>query len=295
LVFFFPTLQTISKKQTNLLDRLKQATLVDLETAVLAAVVHCGGNLDDEVKRAISRGRKQSVMDAMDFAVIYLYTLPTVLYIGLNGAFGGYGKDGEEAIPHYLPFGKLLFDALDKQSKLSGMMVWRGIKVSYEQVLGGRGENETITFNQFTSTSRTPAVLCDANFLGDADHGKRTILQIWTTSGVSVETVSDFEEESEIILLPGSTFRIKKITESDYSNDYNVVEVQLEQVSTNTGVSENPAYEMMENYLTPPENTMYAIPMEDTSSNAEPTLLTVTQPMLSNRKGIYGVVADEEV
>ena len=55
-----------------------------------------------------------SNMTAEDVAAIHIYLQESPLYGGVNGALGGWGVDGFAALPHYLPYIKLLMIAFDK-------------------------------------------------------------------------------------------------------------------------------------------------------------------------------------
>ena len=62
-----------------------------------------------------------------DVATIHFYTQECRLYICLNGALGGWGDGGVQALPHYLPFAKLLISVLDKLPAVQAE-VYRGVR-----------------------------------------------------------------------------------------------------------------------------------------------------------------------
>ena len=254
----------------NPLSELELCAVVSLATAVESAVVHCGGEFDDciayaeEASSNLDRTDPTIVLDHEDGATVHLYTQETPLYHGLNGALGGWGKGGRAEIPHYLPATKLLLRALRQIPVEPCVTLYRGVLESADTLLGGCGVGDEITWWSFTSASKSPDVLRDENFLGigkkAAKKGARTVFQIRADAGINIQPYSAIPGEDEVMLLPGSTFRIDKITVWAYG----LIEVQMHQVASAnfaTGVMEASPYGSIAPVYTPINEYMMPTPL----------------------------------
>lgn len=241
------------------LANLDQVSTVSLKVAIEEAAVHCSilwqpnpmiFSFEDPVDDALDFGRAllagQVVnqhgvqaktlpdgFNAENGATLHVYTQDTPLYGGLNGALGGWGKgnpQGKAAIPHYLSYAKIFRTTCSMLPPFAGRL-FRGISKSVDVVLEGKGIGDVIQFNAVTSTSKDPAVVRDAQFLG-GEHC--TVLQLAVFSGVQISQFSAYTSEDEVLILPGAKFKIHGIQRSKKKS--NVFEVQLRQVSSDYAV-----------------------------------------------------------
>eukprot|EP00729_Bicosta_minor_P021540 gene21540-7374_t len=104
-------------------------------------------------------------LTAMDIAVIHSYTLQTALYGALNKALREFAEDADYDIDDFLPYIALLIAALEKLPPLQ-TVVYRGIRKPAADLLGTKGDNDRFTFPAFTSTTLSPHVLMQPDFLG---------------------------------------------------------------------------------------------------------------------------------
>jgi hypothetical protein len=98
---------------------------------------------------------------------------------------------------------KLLLIGLTKLPPVSGQNVWRGIR--NEQTAKYIEGDETIWWG-FSSCTKSLQVLKSDAFLGTT--GKRSIFSIEIFDGRSVKDHSDFHEEDEVLLLPGTCLKV---------------------------------------------------------------------------------------
>lgn len=279
----------------NLVDALAQTQTCSLMAAVKKAAVHCcrGSQFSFEtpVQTAMSFGRnvlkeeKQRLQEqtyeptatladapsisvfpegltATDAGSVHVYTQETPLYSGMNGAFGGWGRDATSATKHYLPYGKLLYTSCSKLSTYSGRL-FRGVRRPLSTVLGSKGVGDVFELATFTSTSICSDVLQDDAFLGigdDLSGQEKVVFQYAVLSGAPINRLTQFRHEDEVLLLPGTKFKIDKITRWDC----NVVEVQAHQLPPDVpgrasrgntadplGESVSDLYEEVNAYLSP--------------------------------------------
>ena len=230
----------------NLITSLLTTLTVGLRAAVDKAAVHCclnsdytfEGPVDDALafgKELLADEHKRQQQESSsdyesprqfpqeftepDAAAIHIYTQHTPLYPGLNGALGGWGRDGVAAAPHYLQYAKLLLNSCSKLPTYSGRL-YRGVCLPLSVVLGGLGVGDILEHRSITSTSRSADVLRDKSFLGIGDegvlpdNGERVVFQYAALSAVSISRFSSFKGEEEYLLLPGTRFMIDSIKRS---------------------------------------------------------------------------------
>jgi surface protein len=231
---------------------LAATPLVELREAIAAAEAHttCSSGLSTELEvalvfatRKVTNGRSQG-LTIDQVAAINLYTQESSFYLGLNGAFGGWGEGGgHAAVPHYLPYMKILFGAFEALPKAPNT-VFRGIRgKSLATLLQGKGVGEELVWQAPTSTTGTSDVLRDPTFFGfGAEHGARVVFVIEMQSGVRIKSFSALgsiieyylqpfgsteQDEDEYLLPPGTTFVIDAI--DAFSND--VTQVKMHEVA----------------------------------------------------------------
>jgi serine/threonine protein kinase len=179
--------------------------LVTLEAAAQSMAAHCKEDLDIEVKVSTTfanvyvvseRGRRHARgMNAIDVAVIHLYTREGPVYKYMNGALGGWGKGGTAVLASYMPYVRLLTVAMSKLPEVE-LTCYRGVTgVPLEVVLQGCGVGGILRSNAVTSCSASPDVLQDPVFLGfdpsNQEFGQRVVFVIQVKTGVRVEHFSD--------------------------------------------------------------------------------------------------------
>lgn len=255
---------------SNLYSRLEETPLVSLREAAKVAEVHCGCSLQEEVDLALSFAKrlfaqpraKKYLRDLTinDIATFHLYTQETELYKKLNSTLGGWGDSDPKAILHYLPFVRLLVSAMDKLEAIS-CVAYRGIRLSVSLALGNRKVGDFLTWGAFTSSTLSPDVLRDPQFLGiGAGLGERVVFVIQILTGVKIHFFSDkgsaaeyflsgkanvsgngdggsgggnvfAENEEEVLLRPCTIFQIDAIIKRDHG----ITEVKMHEVLAGEG------------------------------------------------------------
>ena len=126
---------------------------------------------------------------------------------------------------------KLLMIALTKLPVASTQTVWRGIR--HQDSTRYKEGDEKIWW-AFSSCTKSLNVLNSDLFLGKT--GTRTIFSIETFDGRSVSEYSDFSDEDEVLLLPGT--RLKVFSKLNPAPDLHIIE--LKQVKSNQQLIERP-------------------------------------------------------
>ena len=137
-------------------------------------------------------------------AAIRLFSMETQLhdkplYAILNDALR---SRNTEKIQPWLHYFKLLRTALSRLPSVSGT-VFRGVKL---YSAGKHQKGETIVWPSFSSCTMMIDVLESQSFCGK--HNDRTMFVINCTSGRNIQNHSYYTEESEILLLPESSFKV---------------------------------------------------------------------------------------
>ena len=114
------------------------------------AAFHCGGNLKANVEKAESfaaaciKSKTNGKLVKKEVAAIHLYTQRTPLHSGFNGALGGLGGGGRSSIEPYLPFCKILMNALRKIRAVPTSAVYRGVKRPVSELLAGIKQGDAV-------------------------------------------------------------------------------------------------------------------------------------------------------
>lgn len=206
----FADIATDGNTRPNLYKKLEGVVIGSLSDAAAAAEVHVGVSLQAEVDLALSfakrlraskRGRlHSSYLTINEIAVFHLYTQETDLYKKMNSTLGGWGDSSAEAIEHYLPLVKLLVSAMNKLEPIAAK-VYRGIRLSLKEALGGLTVGDTLTWGAFTSSTLASDVLRDPIFLGvGSSLGERVVFEILIVSGVKIMMYSDKGSASEYFM-----------------------------------------------------------------------------------------------
>ena len=225
---------------------LASAERMDLDASLSNASPHCGevSTVYNTAKTfaegvdtaAIGNGAEK--MSVEDIATVNAYTQESPLYGGLNGALGGYGKGGWDALVYYMPYLINFLAAISPLKPLAAdgkfVTLYRGVKRPASELLGNLQVGDVLTWWSITSTTTTADVLQSTDFLGIGKAGakataggkKRTVFQIQSFSGINIKPFSGISNEDEVILRPGSRFVIDGITEWHYG----VTEVRMHEI-----------------------------------------------------------------
>jgi hypothetical protein len=133
---------------------------------------------------------------------------------------------------------KLLLTALFKLPSYS-KPVWRGVRLDLRKQYE---VGKTYTWWGFSSCTGSIAVLESDSFLGQ--EGKRTIFNIECFNGKKIREHSSYEEEDEILLLPGSQFLVKGHLQPS-KKDPDLIIIQLVQVEPPHILLEEPSHGMV--------------------------------------------------
>lgn len=241
---------------------IDSVVLVGLYEAVDAFFSHSNDGFVDQLQEALAFA--QDLVDAGESqgltvdeaAAIHFYTSQCLFYVLLNGVLGGWGKDGREPLPLYLPYSKLVLSALNKLPNVEAT-VYRGVQgVPLEKLLGGKVEGHFLTWWAFTSTTESSDVLRKPYFLGfTGEH--RTVFVLKVKSGVRIKRFSSFggdeiepesedeeiegiDDEDEVLIKPGTQFVITSIKDYDGVTEVSMTEVVKVNVAVDVEVEVDP-------------------------------------------------------
>lgn len=178
--------------------------IVSIEAAVvpLTALIP---NINDHVKETKSKYNQQRPSEGLtidELVAIGLYTAEastsnTSLYQQLNGVLRS--KNRKE-LPSWFLYLKLLLTALSRLQS-SRQFLFRGVKADLHQ---DYSQDKIVTWWGFSSCTMKVDVL--NTFLGNT--GPRTMFTIDCSSGKNISCFSYFPEESEVLLLPETQFKV---------------------------------------------------------------------------------------
>ena len=140
--------------------------------------------------------RNSTLLTHDQSAAIYLYTMPIKFFSELNAALRAKNRD---ALKPWFSFLKLFLDGLERLPSLD-LVVWRGVG---DDVGSDLLDNSMETWWSVNSCSTNLEVV--QLYLGK----KGTVFAIQTINGKDISAYSVFEDEREIILLPGIAMCIK--------------------------------------------------------------------------------------
>ena len=215
-----------SGKLLQPIEGYQSLPLVTLEEAVAPIVDAC----PDVRRRAwIAKDSCDSPKDGLtqdESAAIFLYTTEwqpqnQCVYGALNGVLRS--KNRNRIIQPWLLYMKLLLMALFKLPSLT-TTVWRGVRLDLRKTYE---VGKTYTWWGLSSCTRTLSVLESDLFLGQ--EGQRTMFSIDCFDGKRIRAHSSFEDEDEILLLPGTHFIVKSHLQPS-KKDPDLIIIQLEQV-----------------------------------------------------------------
>ena len=133
-------------------------------------------------------------------AAIYVYTCESPFYKQLNTLLR---DEDRTALQPFFPYLRLLLTALRRLPKIE-RNVYRGVGLDLQDQYP---EGETVVWWALSSTTKTMKVLKD--FLGES--GKRTIFIVEVKSARDIMKYSWKTTEDEVILLPGTVFKVTSV------------------------------------------------------------------------------------
>ena len=110
-----------------------------------------------------------------------------------------------EALKPWFPYLRLLLTGLLKLPPIRGHL-FRGVKLALHV---NYREGETATWWRFSSCTKEIEVLNHESFFGRS--GERTLFDITCSEGRSIKAYSNYDIEEEVLLLPGTLFKIKGV------------------------------------------------------------------------------------
>lgn len=200
------------------IEGYEKVSLVSLEQAIqpLISIVP-----DIERRAFIAVQRCSNPTDNLttdESAAIFLYTMEWTnsVYSLLNKTLT------EENRNHLVPwfsYLKLLLTALFKlpSEKCS---VWRGVRGV--DLTNKYPADKTIVWWRFSSSTTTVKVLQAARYLGQ--EGLRTMFHIECINGKVIRNHSNYQQENEVLLLPGTQFQV--VSHLNAGNDLQIVHIK---------------------------------------------------------------------
>jgi hypothetical protein len=157
--------------------------LIDMLPGRLDQAMDAGGDAQD---------MPNNTLTVNEAAAIHFYTQESVFYRVLNDCLR---SENREKLRCFLPYLRLLLDALYKLALVPQRTVYRGVKA---KLVAGYAEGRELVWWTITSTSLKSGVA--TTFAG---HGACTIFTVETGSIVDITEYSAIKGEKECILLPG--------------------------------------------------------------------------------------------
>ncbi|CAF1101810.1 unnamed protein product [Adineta steineri] len=239
------------RKLLQPIEGYQSLPLVTLEEAIEPIATLCP---DIQRRTYIAKGNCDLCKDGLtldESAAIFLYTtewfpVDQCLYAALNSVLRS--KNRNKLIQPWLLYMKLFLTALFKLPHYTET-VWRGVRLDlrHEYKVG-----TTITWWGFSSCAESISVLESESFLGQ--EGKRTLFSIKCFNGKKIRQHSSFEDEDEILLLPGSQFIVESHLQPS-KKDPELIIIQLKQVKPPFSLLEEPSMKIASPAGTPVSET----------------------------------------
>ncbi|CAF1385840.1 unnamed protein product [Adineta steineri] len=200
----------------NPISGYKDRNVKSLEEAV-ESIVPFVDRVMQYAEEAKQKCKKNTKLTINESAAIYLYTMDTSFYPKLNEALRG---ENPPALMPWFDFLKLFITALVKLPELSSRptTVWRGVAN-----ISGSDYYETDIFTWWSLISCSLDASVGAAFTGE----KGVLFCINTINGKDISAYAyspAYNEEKEIILMPGTRLRVKSKTFD--INDFHVVHLE---------------------------------------------------------------------
>jgi hypothetical protein len=140
--------------------------------------------------------RHSTLLTRDESAAIYIYTMPTELFLRLNMALRGPNR---QVLKPWLGFLKLLITALKKLPSTKAKL-WRAVNLN---ATSEYIEGQVYTFWNISSWSTN--INNVQPYLGEGG----TLFSLETINGKNISTFSAFPDEEEIVLMPGTSVRVR--------------------------------------------------------------------------------------
>ena len=195
--FITDSLSKLETETYNPISGFETESLVSLEEAVQPIA-----DLVPDVMKHVGKAKEKYINDSdlpiNEAAAIYLYTMPKSLYGELNKALRNQNRS---SLKPWFPYLKLLLTGLYKLPPCPAK-VWRGVG---SVVVESFKENNTHTWWTITSCSK------DHDFAKGFTCEKGILFCIDSVYGKDITSYSALQNEQEIILMPGTKLRVKKV------------------------------------------------------------------------------------
>jgi hypothetical protein len=175
-----------------LADAAKHAGFKKIKANVESANIFAKWKLNREPALSLSKD---------EIAAIHLYTQQCDVYSKLNEALRDRNR---EVIKPYLPYLRLLMEALRKLPSTPNKVVFRGVKKNLTENVS---KNDEFVWWALSSTSTDLDTMSNALFCGTV--GERTIFNIQVQHAKNIAPFSAFASEEEIVLLPGARLTVQ--------------------------------------------------------------------------------------
>lgn len=139
--------------------------------------------------------RFSSILTVDESAAIYLYSMPIEFFNSLNASLR---EKDRRALKPWFPYLRLFISALEKLPSCQ-RMIWRGVAGTVGSVF-----LDTKVQTWWSVNSCSTALNVVEMYLGDTG----TVFSINAKEGKDITEFSAFQEEREVILMPGSIVRV---------------------------------------------------------------------------------------
>ena len=193
--FVDPSIQEFQQINRKSLSACENLSPMSLEEAV-ETIAEFYPTVVDDAKKAKEFCRQNTILTINESAAIYLYTMNRPFYPALNHELRA---ENPQALGPWLAYLNLLLTALRKLASCSTTM-WRGVA---GEIGSEFNENTIHTWGSITSCSSQINVA--ACFAGE----KGILFCINAIHGKDITKFSANQDETEIILMPGTYLRVK--------------------------------------------------------------------------------------
>jgi hypothetical protein len=214
----FCTIEVEQKLKTSLpIDGYEQTPVVSIDAAVVS-LEHLIPDIHEKVEIA-KRRQRHSKLTLDESTAIRLYTMQwddneNSLYWLLNKALRD--ENQREQMEPWFGYLKLFLMGLMKLPS-ENRRIWRGINQDFSK---DYIEEQEINWWSVSSCTENLKVL--EEFLGQS--GNRTLFSIDSSRGKMIQECSDYPNESEILLLPGT--RLKVVSKLQPGPDLHIIQLQ---------------------------------------------------------------------
>jgi hypothetical protein len=194
--FVSTKLSDLKEANHNPIYGYQHLPVLNLEKAVEPLAQKVSGLMTYVTEAKTNCNRNSTLLTHDESAAIYLYSMPITFFSQLNIALRAKNRD---ALKPWFSFLRLFIGALEKLPSLD-IVVWRGVST---EIGSDFVEGCVETWWSVNSCSRNLDVV--QIYLGKTG----TVFAIRAMNGKDISAYSVFEEEHEVVLLPGISLDIK--------------------------------------------------------------------------------------